>query len=95
MGRGHDRNNPILRGFQSQISGMFLYGRRPAGEATLTNGGGTNEVAPLAADKNHTFLHHRKFRGQRTCVQRPAHSMRSFPRTTGISHSSSAPGGAE
>jgi hypothetical protein len=62
MGRGHDRNNPILRGFQSQISGMFLYGRRPAGEATLTNGGGTNEVAPLAADKNHTFLHHRKFR---------------------------------
>ena len=26
MGSGHDNNGPILRGFLSPISGMFLYG---------------------------------------------------------------------
>ena len=72
MGRSHDNNGPVLRGFQSPISGMFLVfvreaPRRP--KPPSPTAGGTSEVALLAAGRNHPLLHHCKFCGQRACGQ--------------------------
>ena len=70
MGSGNESNGPILRGFQSPVSDMFLYGAAPEGRGHPRQRRGLREAAlSLAAGRNHALLHHRKVRGQCACAQ--------------------------